>query len=130
MTTLENARDWARGNYPTEAGVELLARSGLLYERAPWLREGRVDVETLLDESGVLSGGEQRIVRIAASLLGGPPVNLADNLPGLDRRGVNLVLAALAHAAGSHEGSELVYEDDGAFVGLRPVGTLHAWPEG
>jgi len=104
MTSIEDAvRAWANGIYPTEAGVELLIRQRkAIYEGAPWLidlRDDRalkiigtqhlggdrthvaVDVDTLLNESDAWSGGEQRIVRIAASLLGGPPSTSARSCP-------------------------------------------------
>jgi len=55
------------------------------------------------DNCGALSGGETRLLRIAASLLGGPPVDLSRNLAGLDREHLQLVLDAIAHAGGSHE---------------------------
>jgi len=46
------------------------------------------------------SGGEKRIVRIAASLAAGHPVSLRDAIPGLDYRSLELVTAAIRHAAG------------------------------
>ncbi len=64
--SIEDAlRAWARGRYDTEAGVELLIRQGsAIYDGVPWIdREGdiaSVDVDKLLYESGVWSGGEQR----------------------------------------------------------------------
>lgn len=66
-----------KGIYPSEAGVELLIRSGrAVYDGAPWItRDGDmawIDVDELLRETGAWSGGERRLVRIAASLLGGP----------------------------------------------------------
>jgi hypothetical protein len=113
MTDIGDAvRTWARGIYPTEAGAELLIRHGrTIHERAPWLVEfapdtdglGRIvgiDTARLLDASGVLSGGERRVVEIAASLIDGHPVDLSDVMCGLDERSSELVLAALAHAAG------------------------------
>lgn len=51
----------------------------------------------------MLSGGETRLLRIAASLLGGPPVDLSSNLAGLDREHLQRVLVAIAHAGGGHE---------------------------
>jgi hypothetical protein len=38
------------------------------------------------------SGTEKHILRIAASLAGGHPVNLRDAIPGLDQRNVGLVV--------------------------------------
>lgn len=55
------------------------------------------------DNYGALSGGGTRLLRIAASLLGGPPVDLSRNLAGLDREHLQLVLAAIARANGSNE---------------------------
>ena len=46
------------------------------------------------------SGGEKRIVRIAASLAAGHPVSLRDAIPGLDHRNLQLVTTAIRHAAG------------------------------
>jgi hypothetical protein len=46
------------------------------------------------------SGGEKRIVRIAAGLAVGHPVSLRDAVPGLDQRSLGLVTAAICHAAG------------------------------
>jgi alpha-D-ribose 1-methylphosphonate 5-triphosphate synthase subunit PhnL len=58
-------------------------------------------VITALDNGRLpASGGEQRIVRIAASLAAGHPVSLRDAIPGLDQRSLNLVVTAIRHAAG------------------------------
>jgi hypothetical protein len=46
------------------------------------------------------SGGERRIVRIAASLAAGHPVSLRDAIPGLDQRNLELITTAIRHAAG------------------------------
>ena len=48
------------------------------------------------------SGGERRIVRIAASLAAGHPVSLRDAIPGLDQHNLHLVTTAIRHAAGQH----------------------------
>jgi hypothetical protein len=45
------------------------------------------------------SGGEKRIIRIAASLAAGHPGSLRDAIPGLDSRSLNLVTTAIRHAA-------------------------------
>ncbi|MCC6496180.1 MAG: hypothetical protein IT193_07960 [Propionibacteriaceae bacterium] len=50
-----------------------------------------------------LSGGEALGLQIAASLLGGQPVNLYKTIPGLDPDLVQLTLATMAHVSGSHE---------------------------
>ncbi len=141
MTTTDDAlRAWAQGSYPLEAGVELLIRHGkAVHDAAPWIKTttspgGRVtaavDVDALLQHAGAWSGGEQRIVRIAASLLGGPPVDLAEDVTGLDRTHMALVLAALAHANGSHEHSGITYDQAGHPAGFERLSTLYPWPEG
>lgn len=130
---VEGVRAWAKGIHPLEAGVELLIRQGrAIYSGAPWLYDyGErvvVDVEELLEGTGAWSGGEQRMVRIAASLLGGEPVDLNEDVPGLDRPNLTLVLAAIAHANGSHEHSEIRYGADGAPQGFERVPSLYPWP--
>jgi len=47
-----------------------------------------------------VSGGEWRILKIAASLAAGTGVSLRDTLPGLDDRNLELVVTAIRHAAG------------------------------
>lgn len=114
MTEVDEAlRRWAKGLYPLEAGVELLilAFDGRFANpNQPWVEQGDdpgwwwIDVERMTEENfGALSGGETRLLRIAASLLGGQPVDLSRNLAGLDREHLQLVLATIAHANGSHE---------------------------
>ena len=142
MSELDEAlRRWAKGIYPSEAGVELLIRQGrAIYEGAPWLIEtdwaevGRermvaLDVDQLLDGTGGYSGGESRVIRIAVSLLGGPAVNLNEDVPGLDRERTALVLAAIAHANGSHEHSGVRFNDDGTPAGFTRLTSLYPWPE-
>jgi hypothetical protein len=46
------------------------------------------------------SGGERRILLLAASIAGGIPVSLSDTLTGPGRRNASLVVSAVAHAAG------------------------------
>ena len=67
-------RAWARGSYPTEAGTELLIRRGrAIYEGAPWITKhgdhAAIDPEPLLAHTAASSGGEQRLIRTAASLV-------------------------------------------------------------
>lgn len=130
----QKIRDWARGMYSVEAGAELLIRSGLIGDDAsPWIHHDGdrawIDAEALVDHSAGASGGQQRVIRLAASLLDGQPVNLADDVPGLDRENTRLVLAAVAHAAGSHEMSEARFGPDGVPVGFTRADALYAWPE-
>ena len=46
------------------------------------------------------SGGEQRMLRLAASIAGGRQVSLRDTLSGIDHRNVQLVITAVLHASG------------------------------
>lgn len=80
---------------------------------------------------GAYSGGEQRLLRIAASLGAGQgapvTISLEEDVPGLDRGHVALVLAAIAHAAGFHEAGRTIDVVDGA-PRLVDVPALYLWP--
>ena len=49
------------------------------------------------------SGGEGRILRLAASIAGGVAVDLGSVLPGLDERNIAGVGRAVLHAAGHRD---------------------------
>jgi hypothetical protein len=54
------------------------------------------------------SGGEQRMLKITASLADGIPVDLRDTITGLDGRNIQLLLTAIRRASGnSHEQREI-----------------------
>lgn len=137
----DRVRAWARGIYPTEAGVELLIRHGrAIYDGAPWILEldaldldrqpmAAVDVDRLLDGAGAWSGGERRVVDLAVSLIDGRPVDLSEAVSGLDRSALALVLGAIAHANGSHEHSGVVYDDTGRPRGFTRLESLYPWPD-
>lgn len=130
----QKVRAWAEGLYPVEAGTELLIRTGfVISEQSPWIvahgDRARIDVDELIRQSAAWSGGEQRMIRIAASLLSTEhPCNLNDDVPGLDREYATLVLAAIAHASGSHEHSGLTYDDNGQPDGFTRLTSLYPWP--
>ena len=107
----------AAGIHPDEAAAGLIISHGTFLRREDFLRH----VETAaaisddtpmawIDWDAVIaaldggrlpaSGGEKRIVRLAASLAAGHPVSLRDAIPGLDRQSLELVTAAIRHAAG------------------------------
>lgn len=143
-------RQWAAGIYPDEAAVELLIRSG-------WTRRaGLVTVVStqgedsaeiidwdvlgqILDghlDSPILaaSSGELRVLRIAHGLARG---FLYETVPGLDRHNTDLVLAAIAHANGSHQhrepsetpvNSRWVDSETGLRVSFIALQSLHRWP--
>lgn len=46
------------------------------------------------------SSGETRILRLAASLAGGVPVNLGDAVTGLDHTNIDLLVQVILHSAG------------------------------
>ena len=56
---------------------------------------------TALDAGEIpCSGGEQRTLRLAASIAGGTPVILSDALTGLDDRSIQQLITAIRHASG------------------------------
>ena len=57
-------------------------------------------VVTALGTSLPCSGGEQRVLKITASLADGIPVDLRDTVTGLDDRNIQLLLTAIRHASG------------------------------
>jgi hypothetical protein len=123
-------RAWAKGCYPEEAAVELLIRfSGGRFATPgrPWIRQCHRSgwywcnpIEIRFHTFG-LSNGERRVLTVVAALLGDEPVDLLDIATGLDRATLTLVLAALAHAGGSHH--DLDWRTG------APLDPLIAWPE-
>ena len=107
-------RAWARGIYPDEAGAEMLIGHAVFLHRADFTSRftsirgdgaGLAAIDwpaaiAALDDSLPCSGGENRMLRLAASLAAGPPVNLRDALTGIDDRGTQLVIQAVRHASG------------------------------
>lgn len=129
-------RAWAAGSYPVEAGVELLVRScrGRFTDPGwPWILPGSHEGSWFLDASVIpecsigLSGGERRVLAVVAALVDDVPIHdLPDVLAGVDREHLGLILAAFAHAGGSHEHSETVITDDRVAFFRLPA--LAAWP--
>ena len=142
----DDLRAWARGLYPLEAAVELLIRfngpCGSPLLTGPWIAHDAsrdrfwFNADTALAGAGQLSGGERRTLTIAASLAEPDvSVDLFDALPGLDREHLALVLAAVAHAGGSHEHSVIVPDPEGSWqsaddvrLASRRLGPLYDWP--
>jgi hypothetical protein len=132
----DGLRAWAKGAYAAEAGVELLIRAfrgRFAHRDCAWVRPsdptGRywLDVATLLDYQGICSGGERRVLSVVAALVDGRPItDLGSTLAGLDRDSLLLVLAAMAHAAGAHEHSELVAQGDELVY--RQLPAIMSWP--
>jgi len=114
----EPLRACARGVDATEAGVELLIRHATWLHRSDFRDRfvhtgtgitgatelARIDwaaAITALDTGELpCSGGEGRMLRLAASLVDGIPVDLRDALTSLDTRNTDLVSRAVPHANG------------------------------
>lgn len=130
-------REWARGVYPVEAATEALIRGGYAQSWRPWVRPHEdaddshwIDFEHLLDHVGAMSGGQQRFLAVVSAIgSGSVAVSLYENFSGIDRDRIDLLLAALAHAAGTHEGTVWEHDDSGRPTSYRAADTLHAWPE-
>ena len=137
----------AVGDYAAEAAVLLLANSGSWLSRlqaaglidialdedavdgGPWAAVLWGDLDQAL-RTGVIGGtsGELRLLRAAASLADGQPVDLADLTAGVDRAELTLLLAAVAHAAGSHEHADVTREAGGPAQDGSLLGPVVAWP--
>ena len=109
---------WARGQFCTEAAVELLIGHRWWLYRADFLDiavepgrdvlSGQVMVAVDFDAAagalaaGVLpcSRGEGQMLRLAASIAAGVPVDLGGAVSGLDAGNAGLVAGAVLHAAG------------------------------
>lgn len=144
MTHADDLRAWAKGMYTIEAATELLILGfggKFAAPGNPWVHTSSeaqgpgqvsawIDFAAIPEEAGVLSGGERRFLLLAASLAEDVPVVLGDVVPGLDRENLDLVLAAIAHAGGSHEHSDIRIAADGSMT-RHPgyLDSLHPWPQ-
>ena len=107
-------RSCARGLYPVEAGVELLIGHDAWLHRSDFTERfvhiatdtqmaiiDWVGAITALDNAGLpCSSGEEKMLRLSASLADTTPTNLGDALTGLDSRNAHLVSQAVLHACG------------------------------
>lgn len=153
-------RAGAVGSYPAEAAVELLIRDGRWLARPDFVR---ACVCALVDDGEVLavdwSAAQRHVTAVEATpaeravgliavqlgaypdpaeapidAQGMPP--LAWLLPNLARADVDLVVAAISHAAGTHHHVDHVGEPTPAGEWLTTptsprlsLGPVHAWPE-
>lgn len=139
MTHEEELRAWAKGRHTLVAATELLIRSFNGRFAKPgnrWvIHEDQqphywINFEEIPEYLEGTSGGERRLLMIAASLADrGVEINLGDYLSGLDRKILNLVLAAVAHAAGSHEHSGLIVNEAGEQTSIQRLDSLYPWPD-
>ena len=139
LARVDGLREWAKGSYGMEAAVELLVRfNGGRLLHGPWIEHGPdrdrywFSADMVPNEAGVLSGGERRVLELAASLADPhvTRIGLGHVVTGLDRDALDLVVAAIAHAGGSHEHSRPVFGIDGTYAGTRDLPSLHEWPPG
>ena len=143
MTHADDLRAWARGMYTTEAATELLLKAfggKFAAPGNPWVHTSAepevpgqvrawIDFAAIPEEVGPLSGGERRFLMLAASLAEDVPVVLGGLVSGLDRENLDLVLAAIAHAGGSHQHSDIRFNEDGSMsLGKGYLDSLHPWP--
>jgi hypothetical protein len=106
----------AAGLYPLEAGVALLTGNGTFLDRddftSRFIQHGTssgtpmaaIDWDAAITalQAGELpcSGGERRILLLAASLAADTPVGLGDTVTGIDDADISRLLTAIRHAAG------------------------------
>lgn len=135
-TPAEGLRAWAKGIYPLEAATELLIRAGYAQAGRPWVKSEDddwywIEFEAIPENVGYMSGGERRLLMLAASIgSGNVTVSLSENLTGVDRNMITLVLAAVAHAAGTHEGRPAIIDrETHTFSFGEPYAALYPWPE-
>jgi hypothetical protein len=112
-------RAQARGLYYLEAAAELLINHASFLRRndftehftrlATSITDGVTDLAEInwpatlaaLDTGDLpCSAGEQRILRLAASIAAGIPVDLREALTGLDHHNIDLVITAMLHSSG------------------------------
>jgi hypothetical protein len=109
-------RAHAQGLHYLEAAAELIVAqswlhradfSGKFINITPGLLDGQAIAivnwaAAIALDAGELpcSGGEQRMLRITASIGDGIPVNLQDSLTGLDEHNIELLLRAVLHTSG------------------------------
>lgn len=115
-------RACAAGLYPLEAGVDLLIAHAWLLDRSDFSDRfvhhrisitggitdtAKIDWAAAINalDTGELpcSGGERRILRLAASLASGIAVDLRDAVTSLDHRYIDRLVNAILHATGQRQ---------------------------
>ena len=135
MSAAEALRKGAKGLYASEAAVELLIRSGSgVPEKATWItwrddETAYIDAEALWNASGAWSGGEKRLVNIVVALLGFEKSDLSSDVSGLDYQTLKLVLAAISHAAGGNDFSDLERDEAAGTARFVRLPNPYPWPE-
>lgn len=134
----DQLREAAAGQYPRIAATELLIRAvggRFASPGKPWVILDRksgehwIDFKQIPENLGGLSGGERRLLMLAASIADvGVEVNIGDMLPGMDRDVLELVLSAVAHAGGGASHPKVIENGDGT-VSLKMLPSPFPWPE-
>jgi hypothetical protein len=131
----EGLRAWAEGMYGTGAVAELLIAYGPPLLSGPWVEHDPendcywFNTAAVTQHGGRLSGGERRTLEIAASLASPEhTIALGDLVAGLGRQSLELVLAAIAHAAGSHDHSRILTDPNGKPIGFEDLPSAYPWP--
>lgn len=119
-------RAHAHGLHPLEAATELLISHGSFLSRSDFRDRFVHHSTSITDDTTTLanidwpaavtaldtahlpcSTSQQQILRIAASLAHGIPVDLHDTLTGLDQHNIQLVITAVLHASGQQRPAKL-----------------------
>jgi hypothetical protein len=112
-------RAGAGGLYSLEAACDLVIGTGWLHRddfarfvaTATSITDGTTELAHIDWQSAITSrdtgllpcgSGENRLLRPAASIAAGIPVNLNDTLSGLDHTSISLIVRAVRHANGQH----------------------------
>jgi hypothetical protein len=112
-------RACAAGLYPSEAAVALLIAHDTFLHRSDFtgrfitrgisISDGTTELASIDWDAAITaldagelpcSGGERRILRLAASLTAGILVDLSDAITGLDQDNIHLIINAIQHASG------------------------------
>ena len=111
-------RAHAAGLHPDEAGTELLIGHGTFLRRGDFaafiweetsITEGTTPMAGIDWDAAITalntgnlpaSSGERSILRLAASIAGGIPVDLRDTVTGLDDHNATRLLTAIRHVSG------------------------------
>lgn len=129
-------RNWARGTPQTAAAVEMLIRGfgGRYASGWPWIiiedERRHVQFTDLVRDVDSLPPPARLYLRTAASIaLNQKTVTVAELIGALDRTEMNLVLAAMAHAAGFIDQLGPYYNpDNGKISGYAVTPSIHPWP--
>ena len=129
----DQLRSWARGTDTIEAATELLIRTGWALPGYLWMKRDDnggvwIDFTAIPHAIGGYSGGEQRVLRIAASLGAEEPVILSSEITGIDRDQMRLVLAAITHAAGYAVTGRTIETNADGHPQIVPTEPLNTWP--